>query len=301
MRLRRTHAKRSAVVGACALALSWNVGRAQQPAPTLAVCDSIVAAARVDSVEAGLFVSIARIDGGWLADADAQSIVRAIGSAFIAPRPFRMSVFAGPARTRLLRPRGGDTIPELQAPTVTGVYRVFATKRGSVSGMQVVRSSLMPGFDSAASEAIGTTASFGALVPKTGEDSMRAEVRFSTDSSLGARRIISASFPRMRVVSAVPLRDNPAPAFPDEEKGDSTLTGEVVFRFVVDRDGSPAMETVEVVRGTSLSFVKTALAVLPKQLFAPATIGGCAVSQRVEFPFTFVAPPVELERSALRH
>jgi outer membrane biosynthesis protein TonB len=192
-------------------------------------------------------------------------------------------------------------MPELQAPTVTGVYRFFATKRGSVSGMQVVRASLMPGFDSAAAAAIGTAAAFGALVPSTGEDSMRAEVRFSTDSSLGARRIISASLPRMRVVNAVPRRDNPPPVFPDEEKGDSTVTGEVIFRFVVDRDGSPAMETVELVRGTALSFVKTALAILPKQMFAPATIGGCAVSQRVELPFTFAAPHVEHQHTSSRH
>jgi hypothetical protein len=248
-----------------------------------------------------VFVSIARIDGGGIVDAEAQSIVRAIGSAFLAPRPFRMSVFAGPARTRLLRPRAGDTVPELQTPTVTGVYRFFATKRGSVSGMQVVRASLMPGFDSAAAEAIGTAAAIRALVPSAGEDSMRAEVRFSTDSSLGARRIISASFPRMRVVNAVSLRDNPPPAFPEEEKGDTTVTGEVVFRFVVDRDGSPAMETVELVRATSLAFVKTALAILPKQMFAPATIGGCAVSQRVELPFTFAAPHVERQHSSVRH
>lgn len=50
------------------------------------------------------------------------------------------------------------------------------------------------------------------------------------------------------------------------------------------------METVELVRGRSLSFIKAALAILPKQKFAPASIRGCPVSQRVELPFTFAAP-----------
>jgi outer membrane biosynthesis protein TonB len=191
-------------------------------------------------------------------------------------------------------------VAELQAPTVTGVYRFF-TKKGSVSGMQVVRASLMPGFDSAAIEAIQTAAATRALLPPAGEDSMRAEVRFSTDSSSGARRITSASFPRMPVVNAVPMRDNPQPVFPNEEKGDSTVTGEVVLRFVVDLDGRPAMETVELVRGSSLAFLKAALAVLPQQRFSPATIRGCSVSQRVEYPFTFAAPDSEHKATRLRH
>jgi len=167
--------------------------------------------------------------------------------------------------------------------------------------MQIIRASLMPGFDSAAIEAIDAAAAMRRLLPPAGEDSMHAEVRFSTDSSSGALRITSASFPRMPVVSAVPLRDNPPPVFPDEEKGDSTVTGEVVFRFVVDRDGKPAMETVELVRGSSLSFIRAALAILPRQKFTPATIRGCSVSQRVEYPFTFSPPDIEHKETSLRH
>jgi outer membrane biosynthesis protein TonB len=130
---------------------------------------------------------------------------------------------------------------------------------------------------------------------------MRAEVRFSTDSSLISRRITSASFPRMPVVNAVPLRDNPPPVFPEEEKGDSTVLGEVVFRFVVARDGQPVMETVELVRGSSLNFVRAALAILPQQKFTPATIRGCSVSQRVEYPFTFAAPDIGRKETMLRY
>jgi hypothetical protein len=298
----RSQAKtaRLATIAIAALsALARTVG-AQTATKSAAECDSIVAAARADAVEVGLFASILRIDGGTIAYADAENIARALGSSFIPPRPFRLSVFSGPIRTRILRARASDTVPELQAPTVTGVYRVSVIKSG-VRGMQVVRASLMPGFDSAAVQAIKTAAAMRGLLPPAGEDSMRAEVRFSSDSSTVARRITTASFPRMPVVNAMPMRDNPPPVFPEDEKGDSTVTGEVVFRFVVDRDGRPAMETVELVRGSSISFVRAALAILPQQMFVAATIRGCRVSQRVEYPFTFAAPDAGHKETVLRH
>jgi hypothetical protein len=276
-----------------ALVITATTALAQEPqtqraTPSAAVCDSIVGASRQDSIEVGLFVSIARMDGGDLTPAAADIIARVVGSGFVAPRPLRLSVFAGRMRTRILRPLAGDTASELASPTITGVYRLFTTTRGGITEMRVVRTSLVPGFDSAAIVAIRGGAH--AIVPPSGEDSMRAEVRFSTDSSAGSTRIVSAIFPRMPVVSAVPLRDNPPPEFPDEEKGDSTVTGEVVFRFVVDRSGVPDMGTVELVRARSLAFIRAALASLPKQMFAPATIRGCPVAQRVEYPFTFAAP-----------
>jgi hypothetical protein len=235
-------------------------------------------------------VSFGRVDGGESSADQVGDIVRAVGSAFTPPRPLRLSVFTGPFRTRILRSLGGDTIPELQTPTITGVYRFTASKRGQLTRMQTVRASLIQGFDSAATLAIELAANIHDLLPPADEDSMRAEVRFSTDSALGSGRIMSASFPRMPVVNAVPARDNPLPVFPEDEKGDSTTISEVVFRFVVDRDGSPVMETVELVRGRSLAFIRAALATLPKQRFAPATIRGCPMSQRVEYPFIFAAP-----------
>ena len=289
---------------AIAIAVLWAVGRSangQTTRPDAAKCDSIVAAAKADLVDVGLFASIARVDGGEIAFVDAQKIAAALGSAFIPPRPFRLSVFNGPIRTRLLRGRAVDTVPELQPPTVTGVYRLTVTTHGVSGSVRVVRASLMTGFDSAAIEAIESTASFRVLLPPAGEDSMRVEVRFSTDSTLISRRFTSASFPRMPVVNAVPLRDNPAPVFPEEEKGDSTVTGEVVFRFVVDREGQPAIETVELVRGSSFNFIRAALEILPRQRFTPATIRGCSVAQRVEYPFTFAAPDVERKQTAFRH
>jgi len=109
---------------------------------------------------------------------------------------------------------------------------------------------------------------------------------------------VDADFPRMPVVDAVPFRNNPPAAFPEVEKLDSASRGEVVLRFVVDRAGLPAMETIEVVRATAMTFLRAALTVLPDQRFTPARINGCAVAQEIYYPFSFVMPA---SPPALRH
>ncbi len=251
-------------------------------------CDSIVAAARVDSLEAGLFLSAQRVAGAELAPAQRDRIVSAVATGFEPPHPFRLTVFGGGVQMRVLRPHA-QSRAELRAPVLTGMYRVYTTRAG-IDRLSLVRAALMPGFDSAAIEAIRWGGDVGVFMPPRGEDSMAVDVRFSSDSTPGARRIVSALFPRMPVVDALPALDNPSPEFPADERADSTTTGEVVFRFVVDRAGFPMMETVEVLRGSSLSFVKAAVAALPKQRFAPATVRGCPVAQQVEYPMTFVLP-----------
>jgi hypothetical protein len=263
----------------------------QQPAAKDSTrCDSVVAASHVDSVDVGLFISAMRSDGGDLAEGRGQIIATVIGGGFIPPRPFRLTVFAGPARMRALRRVSSDTAATLRAPTLTGVYRFVSTKKGVVR-VSTVRASLMPGFDSAAATAIREAGYMGAITaPEDGEDSMHVDVRWSTDSIAGARRLVAAFFPRLPVVDAVPRRDNPAAVFPDEAKRDSLTSGEVVMRFVVDRGGEPAMETIEVLRATGLSFLRSALSALAHQRFVPATVHGCAVAQLVEYPFSFVAP-----------
>ncbi|HTE46087.1 MAG TPA: energy transducer TonB [Gemmatimonadaceae bacterium] len=258
-------------------------------------CDSVVATARVDSVNAGLFVTVARADGGDLSQDQTNLMTNVIGGGFVPPRPFRLAVFSGPARMRLLRPLYSDTATELRAPTVTGVYRFVAGKSGVVARVVTVRASLMVGFDSASMRAIQDAGHIAKLViPPNGEDSMYVEVRFATDSALGARRLSEARFPRLPVVDAAPRRDNPAAEFPEDMKRDGVTVGEVVLRFVVDREGLPALETIEVLRATSVSFLRSAVKALPQQRFAPATVHGCAVAQVVEYPFSFVAhePPM---------
>ena len=69
-----------------------------------------------------------------------------ISRAFVAPRPFRLSVFEGPSLARgsedLL---GGDSLGVPRVREHLGDYRVELTERGSTEGPGFVRSSLMRG------------------------------------------------------------------------------------------------------------------------------------------------------------
>ena len=254
-------------------------------------CDSIVAAARVDSVNAGLFISVARRNGDLLTAGYLNYLSASIVSTFVPPKPFRLTVFDGPPVMSALRPRGSDTTTELRSPTVTGIYRALSTQDSGLVRVEIVRASLMPGFDSAAVMAIRALGTNRELfTPPDDEDSLTMDVRIASDSVAGSRRFVAASFPRMPVVDAVPLKSNPAPIFPIDAKLEGLTAGEVVLRFVVDRKGQPAMETIEVVRETSTSFLRAALEVLPAQRFTPATVHGCAVAQTVDYPFSFLLP-----------
>jgi outer membrane biosynthesis protein TonB len=183
-----------------------------------------------------------------------------------------------------------DTIADLRTPTVTGIYRFWTTKVGDAKNLRIIRASLMPGFDSASLLAIKTAGESRVFVPPAAEDSMWLDVRVSSDSTLGARPFIAAKFPRMPVVDAVARSGNPTAPFPEDARRDSVPSGDIVLRFVVDRTGVPAMETVELVRGLSTSFLRSALEALPKQRFAPATIQGCPVAQEIEYAFNFINP-----------
>ena len=252
-------------------------------------CDSVIAAAGVDSTAAAMFVSLQRTDGGAFFETDQIQLLSMIAGVFEPPKPFRLSVFEGPAVSRSLRVRGGDTASVLRAPTVTGVYRILSDSAGTVKQVRIARASLMPGFDSAAVSAVEKAATMKQLFKADG-DSMRLELRFSTDSTPGARRLFRASFPRLPVVDARPLASNPAPAFPDSDRAAGATSGEIVARFVVNRTGDPIPETIELVRGNSIGFARAALTVFEQQRFTPASIRGCAVAQRIDYPFVFVLP-----------
>jgi len=253
-------------------------------------CDSVVAAARVDSVPAALYVAAARVDGE-LPARELDVIASSVGSAFVAPRPFQLSVFSGPVLMHALRPRATEAAQGPRRPTVSGVYRYTLIPGATAAHVQTLRAALMRGFDSAAVRAIIDGGMVGtSLASPDGSDSMRIEIRLSSDSIPGSRRVASATFPVLPVVDAVPLGDNPAPLFPEAEKRSGAGGGEVVFRVVVDRSGIPVMETVEVARATSLEFLKAAIASLPAQRFSPATIHGCAVAQQIQYAFSFVQP-----------
>jgi hypothetical protein len=259
--------------------------------PDSSQCDSVVAAARVDSVEVGFFVSAGRIDGEMRRE-QTSMLQAVIGTAFIPPRPFRLTVFSGDARPRFFRVDGDSAV--LRSPKVRGVYRVYLTKPGKMVRIVIVRASLMPGFDSAAASAIRAAGVTDDVlsVPES-DDSMVVEVSFSTDSTLEARRLATAWFPRMPLVDARPMPSNPPFRLPDEAKQEGIENGDIVLRFVVGRNGEPTPGTVELVRGRSLALLRAAVAALPTQRFSPATIHGCAVAQTIDYAFNFLSlePP----------
>jgi hypothetical protein len=274
-----------------AVALSWGgarLARAQAQTDS-ARCDSIVGAkaAVVDSVRAMIFVSVAEVGGDRLTYEQRDLIESRIARAFVPPTPFALSVFEGPALARALRiSSGADTLGVPRGASISGTYRVEVTESGAVSEPEVARSSLMRGLDSALIRAIRAAAGIGTAFRPVSGDRWRLEIRIGGDSADGARALAQGTFPRMRVRDATP-GSKERPAFPEAARADSLDHGEVVLRFVVDRDGAAALETVELVRATSLPFARAALVALGAQRFNPATIGGCPVAQVIEYPFIF--------------
>ena len=65
------------------------------------------------------------------------------------------------------------------------------------------------------------------------------------------------------------------------------IPGEVVVRFIVDPSGHARPGSVQVLSSTHPSFTRTVLETLRAAVFDPARVGGVAVPQVVEQPFTF--------------
>jgi len=257
-------------------------------------CDSVVAASRVDTVSSGLFLALKRVDGGDLAEGQITDMLLLTGAAFIPPKPFRLTVFSGPALIPSFRRIGVRDEPVLRQPTLTGAYRVKVDANAVFTSLETIRTSLMPGFDSAAMLAIkaaGTNK--GLFAPGDGTRSATIDFRFATDSIVEpgwtARRLVTATFPRMPVTDVAVESSVANAGLPETERREGQ-SAETVLQFVVDRTGRPIMETLEILRGTSLDFVRAALTALGKQHFVPAKIHGCSVAQQVEFPFTL--PPL---------
>ena len=282
---------------ACATCL---VGRSTGAQDTSAMraddlhCDSVVAAARADTVSKGLFLALKRVDGGDLATGQITDMLLLVGAAFVPPKPFRLTVFAGPVLTPSLRRLGANADPVLRSPTLTGGYRVKLGSDGAFTSIETIRASLMPGFDSAAMLAIRTAGETkGLFAPRDGTPSATIDFRFGSDTisepGWTVRRLVTATFPRMPVNDAGILTTSGSGDLPQAERREG-FPAETVLRFVIDRQGVPIMETLEIVRGTSIDFVRAALTALGKQRFIPAQIRGCTVAQLVEFPFTL--PPL---------
>jgi TonB family protein len=63
--------------------------------------------------------------------------------------------------------------------------------------------------------------------------------------------------------------------------------GEVLAQFVVDGQGVPDLTTFKVLKSSDQAFTDAVRTALPSMRFSPARIGGAAVRQVVQQPFTF--------------
>ena len=276
-------------VAIVAIALSSaRQARAQAPVDT-SRCDSIVrsTAAVIDSVPTAVYLFVEATHGDLMTADQRELIESRIAHFFVPPLPLGLSVFQGPSLARGVRISSiGDSLGVPRSPSIVGTYRVEVTEHGSATEPEVIRSSLMHGLDSAMVTAIRAAARIGTAFRPVSGDRWRLQIRLLGDSLDGSRRLAEGKFPRMRVRDASPISKDP-PTFPEEARADSLDHGEVVLRFVVDHDGLPALETVELARSTETPFARAALRALAGQRFQPATIHGCPVAQVVEFPFIF--------------
>jgi TonB family protein len=76
------------------------------------------------------------------------------------------------------------------------------------------------------------------------------------------------------------------PRYPDELRK-AGVGGEVLAQFIVGPDGRADVESFKVLKSTHELFTKSVRAALPQMRFEPALVGGRAVHQLVQQPFTF--------------
>ena len=76
------------------------------------------------------------------------------------------------------------------------------------------------------------------------------------------------------------------PLFPEMLKT-SGVEGKVLVQFVVNEDGSPAVSSLKILKSDHALFSEAVASAFPDMKFTAATIGGRAVKQLVQQPFTF--------------
>src|SRR3954464_3958602 len=273
---------------------------AAQPAPQVGSCDSVLRAARVDSIGVTARAYLTRGDGELLPSRARLLLAQAILERFEPPRPLQLPVFGpGPTRLRILRREtlGGDSLT-IREPVVYGQYAFSIRRDGTVGTVSTPIPSLVPGFDERVTAAIrGTVAdSVAATVGHAlNQDSLVLDLRITTGPDESRLRIppatlFVATFPRLRLVDAKPVAPLPLPRYPEDER-DEGGDGEALLRVVVDASGAPIIPTLEVLHATSPAFALEAARTLARYHFTPAHVGGCTVPQVVLLPFWFSLRP----------
>ena len=77
-----------------------------------------------------------------------------------------------------------------------------------------------------------------------------------------------------------------APRYPDVLR-EARVEGEVLAQFIVGPDGRPDVDSFKVLKSSHQLFASAVRSALPQMRFEPALVGGKAVRQLVQQPFTF--------------
>jgi len=273
---------------------------AQQDTSYDARCDSVLRAARVDTVGVTARAYLIRRDGPTMPPRARAFLLESILSHFTAPKPLRLPVFGpGPASMRMLKVEhlGGDSASSRE-PVLYGVYDFSILRNGAVTNVRTSVPTMTPAFDARIIAAIQASVadSAPAIVTRAlGDDAVTLELRISTGPEdtrfrVPSEKLFVATFPRLRVVDAKPTGVLPLAEYPEEERDDGR-DGEVMLRVVVDGAGAAVISTLEVLHATSPAFALSAARALARYLFTPARVGTCTVPQVVEIPFWFSLRP----------
>ena len=273
---------------------------AAQPATGVATCDSVLRAARVDSIAITARLYLTRHDGELLPPRARLLVAEAFLARFEPPKPLQLPVFGhGPAELRILRREtlGSDSLTTRE-PVVYGTYTFTIKRNGGVDSVATRTPTLVPGFDERVIAAIRSAAADSAMSVvghALDQDSLVLDLRITTGSEdtrlrVPAVTLFVATFPRVRVVDAKPVPPVPLPQYPDGER-DEGRDGDVLLRVVVDGSGAPLISTLEVLHATSSAFALAAAKTLARYHFTPAHVGTCAVPQVVLLPFWFSLRP----------
>lgn len=164
------------------------------------------------------------------------------------------------------------------------------THDGQPRDVQLLSSSLSPGFDAAVMGALQAAVRDSALPrlgPEVSAPSLAVRVLVTTTLTPADDDMVLF---RMRVpaleVSPATVLNVPVPTYPTVQRMGG-IQGRVDLRVIVTENGLAAANAVRVVRADDVAFLRAVLAVLGEYRFAPARVGGCPVAAVYQLPVEF--------------
>ena len=257
-------------------------------------CDSTIAASVADSELVVVRLAVRRGDGGQFPHPYPGLLMQEVAFRFRAPHPLRVPVFsAGPIEMRTLRASNAGQVG-LREPVLNAVYDFFMHRDGSASGLEVLVPSHVAALDSVVMDAIKQTSAEKSLPFPLNElpnDSVFLQLRLTSayagrDPTLD---LFASYFPLLPVVDAARIGPEPVPIFPKEELK-AGMFGDVRFQVVVDNNGRPDLQTMELLHAPTRGFALSAVNTLATMRWTPARVGDCLVPQVVHVNIRFEPP-----------